>query len=109
MLEVIHQGRVLTQEQLEVLKPVLEANLSPRNLRKAVDIALAKAGMSVPPLKVNDLVGWSVRDIVDQGRIVDIDVRADKIRVLAKSKGRPVTVPGRVVRFMENGDDSTTN
>lgn len=105
MLEVIHHGRVLTQEQLDVLTPVLNANLSPRNTRKAFDIALASAGLSVPELKVNDLVGWSVRDIVDQGRIIDIDVRADKYRVLAKSKGRPVTIPGRVVRFLESGDD----
>lgn len=106
MLEVTHNGRVLSQEQLAVLTPILEMTLSPRNMRKAFDIALAKAGLSVPELKVNDLVGWSVRDIVDQGRIIEIDVRADKLRVLAKSKGRAVTIPGRVARFMESGDDS---
>lgn len=109
MLEVIHHGRVLTQAQLDVLTPVLNANLSPRNTRKAFDIALAKAGLSVPELKVGDLVGWEVRDIIDEGVIVEIDQRADKYRVRAKSKGRNVTVPGRVVRFKESGDDAATD
>lgn len=109
MLEVIHHGRVLTQAQLDVLTPVLEMNLSPRNTRKAFDIALAEAGLPVPELKVGDLVRWEVRDIKDRGRILDIDTRADKYRVKAKSLGRAVTIPGRVVRFVESRDDATKN
>lgn len=109
MLEVIHHGIVLSEEQLEVIKPILETTLSPRNQRKAFDIALAKAGLPIQPLEKGDLVGWSVRDIVDQGRIIDIDVRADKYRVQAQSLGHAVTIPGRVVRLKERGDGSATN
>lgn len=109
MLEVIHNGRVLTQAQLDVLTPILESGLSARNTRKAFDIALAKAGLSVSELKVGDLVRWEVRDIKDQGRIVEVDLRADKYRVRAQSLGRNVQIPGRVVRFVESGDDAAKN
>lgn len=105
MLEVIHHGQVLTQAQLDVLTPILGMTLSGRNTRKAYDIALAKAGLPVEPLKKGDLVGWSVRDIVDEGEIIDIDIRADKYRVKAKSLGRAVTIPGRVVRLKERASD----
>lgn len=102
MLELIHKGQVLTPEQVAVLsdQPVAILDLSPRNFRKAVDIALKNAGHPVPDIEVGQVVTWEVRGVKDKGRVVSFDERTDKYRVKSKLRGRDVTITGREIRVL---------
>lgn len=105
MLELIHKGVVLSAEQVAVLEkqPVEILALSPRNFRKAVDIALTNAGMPVPDIEVGQVVTWEHNDVTDKGKVVDYEERADKYRVESKILKRKVTISGRDIRVMAKG------
>lgn len=102
MLELIHKGQVLSKEQVAVLeKQSTEMfNLSARNFRKAIDIALKNAGHPVPDIEVNQVVTWDIRGVQDKGRVISYDERADKYRVTSKLRGRDVTITGRDIRVL---------
>lgn len=105
MLELIHKGVVLSAEQVAVLEkqPVEILSLSPRNFRKAVDIALTNAGLPVPDIEVGQVVSWEIRGETDKGRVLNYDERADKYRVTSKLRKRDVTITGRDIRVMVKG------
>lgn len=105
MLELIHKGVVLSAEQVAVLEkqPVEILSLSPRNFRKAVDIALTNAGLPVPDIEVGQVVTWEHNEVTDKGKVVDYDERADKFRVESKILKRKVTISGRDIRVMAKG------
>lgn len=110
MRELIHKGTTLTPEQTAVLEaqPVEIMKLSPRNFRKAVDIALTNAGVPVPDIEVGQVVSWEIRGQTDKGRVVNYDERADKYRVMSKLRGREATITGRDIRVLpskEAADD----
>lgn len=102
MLELIHKGTTLTPEQVAVLEaqPVSIMSLSPRNFRKAVDIALTNAGLPVPDIEVGQVVTWEIRGQTDKGRVIHYDERADKYRVNSKLRGREATITGRDIRVL---------
>lgn len=102
MLELIHKGVVLSAEQVAVLEkqPVEMLALSPRNFRKAVDIALANAGLPVPNIEVGQVVTWGHNEVTDKGKVLEYDDRADKYRVESKILKRKVTISGRDIRVM---------
>ena len=102
MLELIHKGTTLTPEQTAVLEaqPVSIMSLSPRNFRKAVDIALTNAGLPVPDIEVGQVVTWEIRGQTDKGRVIHYDERADKYRVNSKLRGREATITGRDIRVL---------
>lgn len=102
MLELIHKGVILSPEQVAVLEkqPVEILKLSPRNFRKAVDIALTNAGLPVPDIEVGQVVTWEIRGQTDKGRVVNYDERADKYRVTSKLRGREATITGREIRVL---------
>lgn len=113
MLEMIHKGQVLTKAQVDVLiaQPAEITDLSARNFRKAVEIALNNAGLPVPDIEEGQVVTWTIRGEQDKGRVVSIDERADKYRVTSKLRKREVTVPGRDIRVLvkeccENGKEA---
>ena len=105
MLEMIHKGTTLTPQQIAVLEkqPVEILALSPRNFRKAVDIALTNAGLPVPNIEVGQVVTWEHNKVTDKGKVVDYDERADKFRVESKILKRKVTIAGRDIRVMAKG------
>jgi hypothetical protein len=104
--EMIFKGRALTKDQIDVLVklPPESLNLSAKNLRKAIDIALRNADLSVPDIEVGQVVSWHVGLERDKGRVVSYDERADKYRVTSKLKKRDVTVPGRDIRVLPDKD-----
>lgn len=105
MLEMIHKGTTLTPQQIAVLEkqPVEILALSPRNFRKAVDIALINAGLPVPNIEVGQVVTWQHNELTDKGKVVDYDERADKFRVESKILKRKVTIAGRDIRVLPKG------
>lgn len=114
MLELIHKGVILSPEQVAVLEkqPVEILKLSPRNFRKAVDIALTNAGLPVPDIEVGQVVTWEIRGQTDKGRVVSYDERADKYRVTSKLRGREATITGREIRVLptkETADESAAD
>jgi hypothetical protein len=100
MIEIFHKGTLLSKAQVDVLmaQPAEMTQLSPRNFRKAVDIALKNAGVPVPDIEVGQVVTWSIRLQLDRGRVISYDERADKYRVTSKLRKRDVTVCGRDIR-----------
>lgn len=102
MLELIHKGHVLSKEQVAVLEkqPAELFSLSPRNFRKAIDIALTNAGHPVPDIQPAQVVTWQIRGEQDKGRVISYDERADKYRVTSKLRGRDVTIAGRDIRVL---------
>lgn len=102
MHEMIFKGHVLTPAQTAVLvaQPPEILELSARNFRKAVDIALKNAGHPVPDIEVGQVVTWEIRGVQDKGRVVSFDERADKYRVTSKLRGRDVTITGRDIRVL---------
>lgn len=110
MLQLIHKGVILSPEQVAVLEaqPVEITQLSPRNFRKAVDVALNSAGLPVADIEVDQVVSWEIRGEVDKGRVISYDERADKYRVTSKLRGRDATITGRDIRVLpakETADD----
>ena len=106
-VELIHKGVVLNAEQVAVLEkqPVTLLDLSPRNFRKAVDIALKNAGHPVADIEVGQVVTWEHNELTDKGKVVDYDDRADKYRVESKILKRKVTISGRDIRVLPKGSD----
>lgn len=102
MLELIHKGTTLSAEQVATLEKQSPEmfNLSARNFRKAIDIALKNAGHPVPDIEPGQVVTWSIRGVQDKGRVVAFDERADKYRVTSKLRGRDVTITGREIRVL---------
>jgi hypothetical protein len=100
--EMIFKGQALSQAQIDVLAklPTDITNLSSKNFRKAIDIALTNAGMPVPDIEVNQVVTWNVGTETDKGKVVSYDERADKYRVLSKRKNREFTVRGQDIRVI---------
>lgn len=99
-MRMIHKGSVLTEEQKRVLEqqPVEILELSPRNFRKAVDIALKNAGVPVPDIEPGQVISWAHRGEIDNGALVSYDERADKYRVTSTKLKRDVTVAGGDIR-----------
>jgi hypothetical protein len=98
--EMIFKGQVLSQAQIDVLAklPTDITNLSSKNFRKAIDIALTKAGMPVPDIQIGQVVSWRVGTGTDKGKVISYDERADKYRVFSKNKKREFTVRGNDIR-----------
>lgn len=107
-LEIYHQGRLLSVEQLQVYSDLLASgafeNLSIKRVTKLFDKKLDELGMGVPPLKKGDKVSWSLESIVDRGEILEVDDRTGKVKAMSTAKGRPVTVAQAYVRVeVSNG------
>lgn len=102
MQQMIFKGQALSEQQVAILLrlPADTFNLSAKNLHKAIDIALRKAGLEVPDIKPGQVVTWMVGLEQDKGRVVSYDERADKYRLTSKLRKRDVTVAGRDVRVL---------